>query len=130
LLLVGGSSRRSIRGFANESVVLNEGAVADCFRLADKRKRDLLVAFLNDAGLAKNDFVQDDVMHEAVSVIWHEALSVFGFWVLCVLELTGIKLWLCLGWHGRSFAAFDATGHQIETTSCVFVRMSVAPELD
>jgi hypothetical protein len=45
---------------------------------------------------------------------------------LCVFELTGIKLWLwlwlCLAWHGRSLAAFDPAGHQIETTSCVFVR--------
>jgi hypothetical protein len=85
-----------------------------------------LVAFLDDAGLAENDFVQDDVMHEAVSVIWHEAPPVFGSWVLCVFELTGIKLWLwlwlCLAWHGRSLAAFDPAGHQIETTSCVFVR--------
>src|SRR6266705_3164278 len=73
----------SIRGFGNESVVLNEGAVADCFRPADpeldERKRDPLVAFLDDAGLAENDFLRDEVMREAALPICHEAPPICGF---------------------------------------------------
>src|SRR5205823_14939078 len=99
-----GSLRGLVRGFGNEGVVLNEGAGDYRFRPVDseldKCKRDPLVAFVDNAGLAENDSVQDDVMREAVSLTCHEAPPVFDFWVLwiCVLELTGIKLWLWLGW--------------------------------
>jgi hypothetical protein len=34
-----------------------------------------------------------------------------------------------VGLVGRSVAASESAGRQIETTSCVFVRMGVAPEL-
>ena len=83
LLLVGGSPRWLVRGFGNESVVFNEGAVDHGFRPVDSEldecKRDPIVAFLDDAGLAENDFLRYEVMREAVSVTCHEAPPVFGF---------------------------------------------------
>jgi hypothetical protein len=73
LLLVGGSPRGLVRSFGNQKMVLNECVVADCIGPADpeldKRKPDPLVAFLDDAGLAENDFIRDEVMREAVSLI-------------------------------------------------------------
>jgi len=58
LLLVGGSPRELVCDFGNEGVVLNEGAVDYGFRPVDseldKRKREPLVAFLDDAGLVEN----------------------------------------------------------------------------
>ena len=64
LLLVGGSSRGLVRSFGNQKVVLNECVGADCIGPVDPEldecKRDPLVAFLDDAGLAENDFVPDD----------------------------------------------------------------------
>ena len=65
-------------------MVLNECVVADCIGPADSEldegKRDPLVAFLDDAGFAENDFVPDDVMRATVSLIGHEAPPIFvGF---------------------------------------------------
>jgi hypothetical protein len=64
-------------------VVLNEGTVDYGFGPVDseldKRKRDPFVAFLDDAGLAENDFVRNDIMREAVSFTCNEAPPVFGF---------------------------------------------------
>ena len=83
LLLVGGSLRGLVCGFGNEGVVLNEGAGDYSFRPVDSEldecKRDPLVAWLEDAGLAENDFLRYEVMREAVSVTCHEAPPVFGF---------------------------------------------------
>jgi len=77
-----GSLRGLVSGFGNEGVVLNEGAGDYSFRPVDpeldKCKRDPLVAFLDDAGFAQNDFLQYEVMREAVSFTCHEAPPVFG----------------------------------------------------
>ena len=80
---MGGNSRGLVRSFWDEKMVLNERVVADCIGPADpefdKRKRDPLVAFLDDAGLAENDFLRNEVMRKAVSLICNEAPPVFGF---------------------------------------------------
>src|SRR5215472_16489688 len=59
LQLMGRSPSGLVRGFGNEGVVLNEGAVDYGFRPVDseldKRKRDPPVAFLDDADLAEYD---------------------------------------------------------------------------
>ena len=72
----GWESEGLVCGFENEGVVLNEGAGDYSFRPVDSeldnRKRDPLVAFLDDAGLTENDFVRNDVMREAVSFTCHE----------------------------------------------------------
>ena len=92
---MGGESKGLVRGFGNEGVVLNQGPVDYGFRPVDSEldecKRDPLVAFLDDAGFAENDFLRYEVMREAVSFTCHEAPPVCGFRV-CGLELTGIKL--------------------------------------
>src|SRR5207244_1609373 len=83
LLRVGGSLRGLVCGFGNEGVVLNEGAGDYSFRPVDSEldecKRDPLVAWLEDAGLAENDFLRYEVMREAVSFTCHEAPPVCGF---------------------------------------------------
>src|SRR2546421_1582268 len=57
-----GSLRGLVRGFGNEGVVLNEGTVDHGFRPVDPEldecKRDPIVAFLDHAGLAENDFLR------------------------------------------------------------------------
>src|SRR5438034_8734015 len=77
------SLRGLVRGFGNEGVVLNEGAGDYSFRPVDSEldecKRDPLVALLDDAGLAENDSLRDEVMREAVSFTCHEAPPVCGF---------------------------------------------------
>jgi hypothetical protein len=59
-------------------VVLNEGA-GDQFWPVDSEldecKRYPLIASLDDAGFAENDFVRNDVMREAVSFTCHEHLQ-------------------------------------------------------
>ena len=81
-MLVGGSLRGLVRGFGNESVVLNEGTVDHGFRPVDSEldecKRDPLVALLDDAGLAENDVLRYEVMREAVSFTCHEAPPVLA----------------------------------------------------
>ena len=83
LLLVGGSPRELVCGFGNEGVVLNEGAGDYSFRPVDSEldecKRDPLVALLDDAGLAENNFLRYEVMREAVSFTCHEAPPFCGF---------------------------------------------------
>src|SRR6266513_1500770 len=78
-----GSPRGLVRGFGNESVVLNEGAGDYSFRPVDSEldecKRDPLVALLDDAGLAENNSLRYEVMRETVSFTCHEAPPVFGF---------------------------------------------------
>src|SRR5215467_8340871 len=90
LLLVGGSPRGLVRGFGNEGVVLNEGAGDYSFRPVDSEldecKRDPLVALLDNAGLAENDLLRNEVMREAVSFTCHEtppflASVCCGLWV-------------------------------------------------
>src|SRR5437879_3609478 len=77
-----GSPRGLVRGFGNEGVVLNEGAGDYSFRPVDSEldecKRDPLVAWLDDAGLAENNFLRYEVMREAVSFTCHEAPPVCG----------------------------------------------------
>src|SRR6266446_1716141 len=72
-------------GFGNEGVVFNEGPGDYSFRPVDSEldecKRNPLVAFLDDAGFAENDFLRYEVMREAVSFTCHKAPPVF--WVLC-----------------------------------------------
>ncbi len=79
LLLVGGECEGLVRGFGNEGVVLNEGAGDYSFRLVDSEldecKRDPLVALLDDASLAENDFLRYEVMREAVSFTCHKHLQ-------------------------------------------------------
>ena len=101
LLLVCGSPRGLVCGFGNEGVVLNEGARDYSFRPVDSEldecKRDPLIALLDDAGLAENDFLRYEVMREAVSFTCHKAPPVFGLFVfvdLCVLSWPE----LCFDW--------------------------------
>src|SRR5437879_12288313 len=82
-------------------MVLNECVVADCIGPADAEldecKRDPLVAFLDDAGFAENNFLRYEVMREAVSFTCPKAPPVFGSFVfvdLCVLSWPE----LCFGW--------------------------------
>src|SRR2546430_13610369 len=96
-----GSLRGLVRGFGNEGVVLNEGTVDHGFRPVDPEldecKRDPIVAFLDHAGFAENDFLRYEVMREAVFFTCHKAPPVFGFFVfvdLCVLSWPE----LCFGW--------------------------------
>src|SRR5438270_13713436 len=80
-----GSPRGLVRGFGNEGVVLNEGAGDYSFRPVDSEldecKRDPLIAFLDDAGLAENNFLRYEVMREAVSslAMRHLQFVVSGF---------------------------------------------------
>ena len=80
-----GSLRGLVRGFWYEGVVLNEGARDYSFRLVDSEldecKRDPLVASLDDAGLAENDFLRYEVMREAVSFTCHKTPPICGFGV-------------------------------------------------
>src|SRR6266700_3782748 len=96
-----GSLRGLVRGFGNEGVVLNQGTVDHGFRPVDPEldecKRDPIVAFLDHAGFAENDFLRYEVMREAVFFTCHKAPPVFGFFVfvdLCVLSWPE----LCFGW--------------------------------
>ena len=72
-----------VRGFGDEGAVLDESAIANSVWPADpeldERKRDPLVALLDDAGLAENDFVRDDVMREAASFTCHKTPPIYGF---------------------------------------------------
>src|SRR6266702_1043979 len=83
LAACGWESEGLVCGFGNEGVVLNEGAGDYSFRPVDSEldecKRDPLVALLDDAGLAENNFLRYEVMREAVSFTCHEAPPVCGF---------------------------------------------------
>src|SRR5207302_6586228 len=63
--------------------VLNEGAGDYSFRPVDSEldecKRDPLVALLDDARLAENNFLRYEVMREAASFTCHEAPPIFWF---------------------------------------------------
>ena len=73
------------------TAVLNEGTVDYGFRPVDSEldecKRDPLVALLDDAGLAENDFLRYEVMREAVSFTCHKAPPGFGFVVFVDLRV-------------------------------------------
>ncbi len=101
---MGGEFEGLVRGFGNESVVLNEGAGDYSLRPVDSEldecKRDPLVALLDDAGLAENNFLRYEVM-------------LFCFCGFVCFELAGIMFWLGLGRFGCSLAASDPAGHRI-----------------
>lgn len=63
----------SVQDFGNESVFLDVGVIVERLRPFDpefdKRQRNPVVEFLDNSGLAENDFVQDDVLRVAVAVI-------------------------------------------------------------
>src|SRR5437870_11777763 len=103
-----GSLRGLVRGFGNEGVVLNEGTVDHGFRPVDPEldecKRDPIVAFLDHAGFAENDFLRYEVIREAVFFTCHKAPPGSGFFVfvdLCVLSWPE----LCFGWGLGGLAA-------------------------
>ena len=108
-----GSLRGLVRGFGNEGVVLNEGTVDHGFRPVDPEldecKRDPIVAFLDHAGLAENDFLRYEVMREAVSLTCHEAPPVFGFCGFGLFERQGLVQFVdrsVADWSAGSFARF------------------------
>ena len=82
---MGVRSEGLIRGFENEGAILDESAVANSVWPADpefdEHERDPLVAFLDDAGLAENDFLRYEVMREAACFTCHKT-SRLWFWAL------------------------------------------------
>src|SRR5205814_10273193 len=100
----------------------------------DERKRDPLVAFLDDAGLAENDFLRDEVMREAVSLTCHEAPPVFWFVVFGYSSDGGwFSLWIVQWWLGRRDCLLrrsDSAGRRVCRFCLRRSCRSVRPELE